>query len=149
MKCEFKEFSHNACPVLEKKELTISIPVSIKGFAEVGEVKTKCGCHETICGDDCKGCHDAEDKFVITQKINVEIPLTFGAKTKVGEAIVDFDDECACHDKKDDECECKEEKETIDFIEDKLENDDDNEEAEEELKEEEEATLWTGYNRHR
>jgi|GEM_PF-3008995 len=89
---KFREFSHNACPVLEKQELCIGVPISIRGFAEVGEVKTICGEHEVICGtNDFQGHHDAVDEFVVKQKITVEIPLTFGAKTQIGESIVLFD----------------------------------------------------------
>ena len=105
LKHEIKQFiNEKLCPTIGCKEIEISLPVAIKGFAEVGEVDTKCcGPAEIIPNSDhCPGDRDAVARFVIRQKIVVEVPVDFGVKTDVGDAMVDFDDrierrtECGC-----------------------------------------------------
>ena len=103
MKQTVKKFmDDNLCPVLSRKEVDISLPVEIRGFARVGEVETRC-CGPvkiTANSDFCPGDHDAVLKFVISQRIQVDIPVTFGVKTEIGEEKVDFDDNDA------DDCRC-------------------------------------------
>ena len=102
MEHENKNFIHDVtCPAVATKEVDICLPVSIEGFAHVGEIHSKC-CGPAVIHpgmDCCPGEHDAVFKFVIRQKIGVAVPVTFGTKTKVGKSKVDFDD-CECgHDK--------------------------------------------------
>ncbi len=82
------------CPTVGTVEVDVGVPVCVKAFAHVGKVKTECiGKAEIIPGSDCcKGKPDNVCKFVISQKIKVEIPVMFGAKTEVGEPSVD----CGC-----------------------------------------------------
>ena len=82
------------CPTMGVQEVEVGVPVCIKAFAHIGKVKTECvGNAEIIPGADCcKGKPDGVCKFVISQKIKVEIPVMFGAKTEIGEASVD----CGC-----------------------------------------------------
>lgn len=81
------------CPTVGVAEVEVGVPVCIKAFAHVGKVKTQCiGKADIIPDTDiCKGKPDNVCKFVISQKIKVEIPVMFGAKTEVGEASVDCD----------------------------------------------------------
>ena len=110
MKHEIKQFVNDElCHRKARKEVEISLPVEIRGFAKVGEVEAKCCGHAEIVpnSDFCPGEHDAVVKFVIRQKIKVEIPVTFGVKTDVGEEKMHFDesiDLCGC------ECGCNEDK---------------------------------------
>ena|GEM_PF-6741448 len=104
MKQTIKQFMDDKlCPVMSRKEVDISLPVEIKGFANVGEVETRC-CGPvkiTANSDFCPGDHDAVLKFVISQRIQVDIPVTFGVKTEIGEEKVDFEDQ------DDDDCRCR------------------------------------------
>jgi len=104
MNYDCKEFTHDGCPVTVCKKVNIGVPVTVKGFAEVGEVRAKCAGHKIIPGTEFPGEHDAVSEFIIKQKIIVEIPLTFAAKTRICKAIVNFEksdcdkDDCDCDD---------------------------------------------------
>lgn len=82
------------CPTMGVQEVEVGVPVCIKAFAHVGKVKTECiGNAEIIPGAElCKGKPDGVCKFIISQKIKIEIPVMFGAKTEIGEALID----CGC-----------------------------------------------------
>lgn len=95
------------CPAVGHQEVEVCVPVEVKPFAEVGKIKTQCVGKAVVAKcDKCQGEKKRECKFTITQKIKVEIPVVFGANTKVGEAHCNFD----C-DQKDKPCkECHEDK---------------------------------------
>jgi len=84
------------CERTAEKEIDIYVPVAVKGFAELGEIRTKCeGCADIIVGTNrCPGKHDDVAHFVICQKVNIEVPVTFGAKTEVEEFKVDVKENC-------------------------------------------------------
>ncbi len=75
------------------KDINVSIPVTIKPFGKIGNVKTKCLEGSIICKNNSHHCPDTEDscKYVITQKICVEIPVVFGASVEAEEAFIDCD----------------------------------------------------------
>ncbi|MDO4200344.1 MAG: hypothetical protein Q4D57_06315 [Clostridia bacterium] len=79
------------CPVLGFQDVTVGVPVEIKPFAEVGKVKTECMGKPTVRRGttNCEGRPGQVCKFTVSQKIRVEVPVVFGAKTKVGEASID------------------------------------------------------------
>ena len=81
------------CERKAERDIDIYVPVLVKGFAEVGEIQTKCeGPCSVIHGSHhCPGRHDANACFVICQKVKVEVPVTFGAITEVDEYKVDAD----------------------------------------------------------
>ncbi len=78
--CDFEKHCkpHNkeTCPVLGFQEVSVSVPVEIKPFAEVGMIKTECcgkpvihrGCH-------CEGKPRECCRFTISQKIRAEVEL--------------------------------------------------------------------------
>ena len=119
------------CPTKSFQKIEISLPVTTKPFAKVGEIETKC------CGDPELGTATAllnqslgeELVFVIKQKICVEIPVTFGCETETKEMKV-TGNEISTHDickdcDKEEEEECPEDdedenetSETIDYDED-------------------------------
>ena len=82
------------CPTMGVQEVEVGVPVCIKAFAHVGKVKTECVGNAEIIPDTevCRGKPDSVCKFVISQKIKIEIPVMFGAKTEIGEAAID----CGC-----------------------------------------------------
>lgn len=83
------------------QDVVIGVPVEIKPFANVGKVHTECIGEPAIsknlcpCEEKCK----ETCKFVISQKIRVEVPVMFGAKTEVGKEIIDCKyNGCACEE---------------------------------------------------
>ena len=79
------------CPVLGFQDVTVGVPVEIKPFAEVGKVKTECMGKPVVKRGttSCEGKPGQVCKFTVSQKIRVEVPVVFGAKTRVGEASID------------------------------------------------------------
>ena len=88
----------NTCPADGYQDVTVCLPVEVKPFADVGKIKVKClgssdvNCSEKGCCGEIKG----KCNFTISQKIRVEVPVTFGADVEVGEARIDC--ECGCGD---------------------------------------------------
>lgn len=86
----------DSCPTIGYQEVSVCVPVEVKPYAEIGEIETIClGESIVVSGGECKGKpKDSTCKFTITQKIQVAVPVTFGAETEVGEAGID----CLCAD---------------------------------------------------
>ena len=107
---------HTACPLMGHHEVEICLPITIKPYAKTGPIKTKC-CGAAVIRPgvkSCEGIKDGECCFTITQKLRVDIPIVFGAKSMTGDSYVC----CSKHD--------------TDFCEEKLVEDyeEDEEEAE-------------------
>lgn len=79
------------CPAIGYQDVNVCIPVTIKPFGEVGNVKTQCLGTPVISSkcDNCQGNANGVCKFTISQKLRVEVPVIFGAKAEVGEACVE------------------------------------------------------------
>jgi len=109
MKNIFKKFVHDSvCPAVKTTEMDICVPISIRGVADVGEVSTICQGPPKIIPntDHCPGKRDNVFNFVIRQKLKVEVPVKFGAKTVVGEHTVHFEEKpCEAEHECDDGCE--------------------------------------------
>lgn len=93
MSCQYDKSykpEHETCPALGIQEVKVGVPVEIKPFARVGRVKTECIGKPIIdrSGKDCEGLPREVCKFTISQKIAVEVPIIFGAKTEIGEARI-------------------------------------------------------------
>ncbi|MBP3320325.1 MAG: hypothetical protein J6K87_01600 [Clostridia bacterium] len=89
------------CSAVGFQDVMIGVPVEIKPFATVGKIHTECISEPVISKNLClceeKSCDTC--KFIITQKIRVEIPVTFGAKTEVSKAIIDCKyNGCTCEE---------------------------------------------------
>ncbi len=82
------------CSTTGYQDVDVCIPVTIRPFGEVGNVKTRCeGSPSIIRGcDHCPGKPGQVCKFTISQRLRVEIPVVFGAKAEIGETSV----ECGC-----------------------------------------------------
>lgn len=79
------------CSTVGYQDVTVSVPVTIKPFGEVGNAKTQCLGKAVISSgsDKCTGKTGEECKFTISQKLRVEVPVIFGARAEVGDATVD------------------------------------------------------------
>ncbi len=94
MSCPYEKTykpEEETCPVLGSQEVLVGVPVEVKPFAHVGKVSAKCVGkpvikHGTL---NCEGRPGQVCKFTVSQKMKVEVPVMFGTKTKVGEAIID------------------------------------------------------------
>lgn len=105
-----------ACPACGSQDVMVSVPIEIKPFAKVEKVKTECLGEAVITeGNACHGCEHFGKrhacKFTISQKMRVEVPVIFGARTEIGEACVNCDcpKECKavheqCHCAKENAC---------------------------------------------
>lgn len=93
-KPEYKP-EHEVCPALGFQDVVVAVPVEIKPFAKVGKIKTDCIGKPIIERGvkHCEGKHHEVCRFTISQKIRVEVPVIFGAKTEVGETQI----ECKHH----------------------------------------------------
>ena len=103
---EFKEHQDccDDCKSIIEKFLTICLPVKTTPNVKVGKIKTEC-CgnpiisakkHEKCCGEKNDGCC----KFTIIQKMKIEIPIDFDAKTEIDDLFVD----CEFKHEKEEEC---------------------------------------------
>lgn len=92
------------CSAVGYQDVDVCIPVTIKPFGEVGNVKTCCEGRPMVTrgSDCCPGKPGGVCKFTISQKLRVEVPVIFGAKAEIGEASV----ECGCAESADDFKEC-------------------------------------------
>ena len=83
--------NRTGCPAVGYQDVNVCIPVTIKPFGEAGNVKTQCLGNPVISSkcDTCSGNPSGVCKFTISQKLRVEVPVIFGAKAEVGEAVID------------------------------------------------------------
>lgn len=98
------------CSAIGYQDVDVCIPVTIRPFGEVGNVKTHCEgkAHVKHGSDRCPGKPGEVCKFTISQKLRVEVPVVFGAKAEIGEASVECGDTeggCGCDDYSDYEVE--------------------------------------------
>ena len=130
------EFENNemnvteTCPTVTSKSVEVCVPISVKPFANVGKISTFC-CGEPVIRSrkDCEGEQNGECEFTIKQKICIEVPIEFGAKTNSGEVFVNCGEssnsgckECdEDDDEDDDECDDDDENEDEDEDEDDTE----------------------------
>lgn len=82
---------------------TVCVPVTVTPFANPGTATATCCGEPTVnmgnkCPGDKKSC-----SFTITQKLCIEIPISFGAVIETGEAVVQ------CGDVSQEECDCSDE----------------------------------------
>jgi hypothetical protein len=88
-KCEKqKRFAFEGCPVNVCEDIEIKVPISVCAHSEGCDAQFNCMGHtieENHCAE-TQGCN----KFNVTQKLNLVIPLKFKADCDVGEGFVDF-----------------------------------------------------------
>ena len=80
------------CPSMTHEEATVTVPVSVRAFANVGNVEFKCMGQAVVTrnSDFTPGRPCAVSKFTISQKLRVDIPIKFKAEAETGEGYVDF-----------------------------------------------------------
>ncbi len=78
------------CPVSATHETTACLPVTISPFAEPGPICIEnCGAPIINCGGEpCCGTPNGKFEFTISQKMQINIPIVFGADIMVGETYV-------------------------------------------------------------
>jgi hypothetical protein len=88
------EIDKVGCCAVGYQDVNVCIPVTIKTFGEAGNAKTQCLGNAVVTTgcDKCQGKADDLCKFTISQRLRVEVPVVFGARAEVGDAIVD----CGC-----------------------------------------------------
>lgn len=81
------------CPTVGSQSATVCLPVSISPYAVTGPAKVKCRGAAVINNtcQDCKGKVNGKCDFIISQKIQIDLPVEFGATVKVGDTYVDCD----------------------------------------------------------
>jgi len=85
------------CPTTVDKSVVISVPASVKTFADIGHVEAHCACEPIVTpgwhphGQRCGFC-----AFTVKQEIFVKLPITFGAEVYVGDAYTDCDGAMHC-----------------------------------------------------
>lgn len=74
------------CTVNGQQLIDVSVPVTVKPFANVGRIITRCCGQPTITPgiDDTRGIPDGECEFTISQRLCVEVPVEFGAAVETG-----------------------------------------------------------------
>lgn len=89
------QLDDQTCPATAYQQATVCVPVVVRPFASAGIPITFC------CGDpivtpgpvSCVGTPGGACSFTITQNICVEVPVIFGARTRVGTpAVVECED---------------------------------------------------------
>ena len=84
----------NSCPSNTTQEVSITVPVAVNAFANLGTISIDCvGCpviDEKEFKPTCE--HSSTSHFTITQKILVKIPIVFEAEVEVGEEHVYFEE---------------------------------------------------------
>lgn len=98
--CKCDGMDRAGCSTVGYQDVTVSIPVTIKPFGEVGNARTQCMGNAVISSgsDHYSGKPKEECKFTISQKLRVEVPVIFGARAEVGDAIVN----CGCAESEND-----------------------------------------------
>ena len=84
--CDDDKIDGRLCEKTVCRSFDVSVPVTVIPFAKPKKPQVKC--LETEITPDHKRCksRDSHFKFTITQKINVDIPVKFGAEVCYGEA---------------------------------------------------------------
>ena len=91
---KFDNYDYDKKPVTEQ-DVCVCVPVTIEPVVKVGDARVRrIGKVEVSSDCDCKGCNDTTCKFVISQKLRVEVPVDFDAKACPGEAYVNCDCDC-------------------------------------------------------
>ena len=108
-RCEKREkyIWDGGCPSKVNENVVVTVPVTVKGFADVGEVDIHCNGPAVITRNShhCPGKPHAISKFTVAQKIVVDIPLYCSVEADVGEGhILYVHDHDHDHDKDDDSC---------------------------------------------
>lgn len=83
------------CPTRNKKVAEVKLPVCITPYSVTGPATVHCCGEAHITPLECNDmeCSTNSCEFVITQKIEIELPVEFGASVKVGSTFID----CDCH----------------------------------------------------
>ena len=100
-----------SCESVFSQTETVCVPVTVTPFANPGIAKATCKGKPEISNKPCKGSRTS-CSFTISQKLCIEIPVSFGAVIETGATMVQCgevsEEKCKCEDHKSEEeyCEC-------------------------------------------
>lgn len=91
---------NSPCESVFYQNETVCVPVKVTPYANPGTAKARC-CGEPVIstGAQCAG-NQTSCSFTVTQKLCIEIPITFGAQIETGSAVVQ------CGTVSEEECDC-------------------------------------------
>ena len=100
-----QKYDNKDCSAVVYQDVNVCVPVTIKAFAEAGDVEIECLGGPVINSkyNKCPDKSNSTCKFVISQNSRVAVPVIFDAKAETGEASV----ECECAKEEDNWC-CRE-----------------------------------------
>lgn len=84
-------------PIIASQEVGVCLPITVKPYAKIGLIKTKC-CGPAVIRPGskcCDGVKNGECAFTVTQKLRVNIPIICGAKAITGDNYVCCLEPCA------------------------------------------------------
>lgn len=87
----------HGCSAVGAQHVNVNVPVTVKPFGEIGNAKVHCLGRPIV--KDSEPCHGEPGgvcRFTISQKMRVEVPVTFHAKAESNGAFVD----CGCAESK-------------------------------------------------
>ena len=104
------ESKEKICPSNTKQEIEITVPVAVSASDNVGKIAIDCVGRPVIAeGSFRPSCdHRSSNRFTVSQKILVEIPIAFDANVEIGDEHVRFG---APREVGDADCDCDEDSE--------------------------------------
>jgi hypothetical protein len=85
------QVENQTCPATAYQSATVCVPVRVRPYAIAGIPTTIC-CGEPIVtneGATCAGTLNGRCSFTLTQDICIEVPVEFGARSRVGRPFVE------------------------------------------------------------
>lgn len=89
-----KNMINNSCTKINRQCADVSIPLDIEPTADIEDIKISC--YEAPCISFKKKC-DNKCSITITQRICLDIPITYSVSTNSGDLSVDCES-CGCED---------------------------------------------------
>jgi hypothetical protein len=80
-----------SCPSTGYQDVDVCIPVTLYPYGELGDITVQClGSPVVTSGSaSCPAAANEVFHFTISQKLQVEVPVTFGTTAEAGTALID------------------------------------------------------------
>lgn len=87
---ESNDLETQTCPTVNRHKTAVNLPVCISPFAIPGPVTVECAGEPVITSgyDRCCGTINGGCEYTISQTLNIDIPVVFGANVRVGDTYV-------------------------------------------------------------
>lgn len=87
---EMQSLEIRTCPTVSTQRSSVSVPVSIVPFANPGTISVQCcGAPEIGAESTPAGVVNGTCNFTVSQTMQIEIPIVFGASVLMGETYVE------------------------------------------------------------